>query len=116
MTLSTEADDAATTAARTLLLTRYPAARFDATGKVAVAGFLCSPGAPGAARIRVSHRTLFPGSALTGLSFADAAAEEHLLVSAYADLLRENGWQVEELPGNRARLLVSAPPCPQCTP
>lgn len=62
----------------------------------------------------MSHRTQFPG-VLTGLSFADAAAEEHVLVSAYADLLREHGWSVRELRTDRPRLLVSPPPCRECS-
>ncbi|MFB6840254.1 hypothetical protein [Streptomyces sp. NPDC056361] len=106
-------DEVMTSAARALLLTRHPAATFDATGKVATAGFLCSSGLPGAAQVRVSHRTVFP-SVLNGLSFADAAAEEYVLVSAYADLLREHGWSVRELRGNRPHLLLSAPLCPEC--
>ncbi|WP_331718756.1 hypothetical protein [Streptomyces sp. NBC_00212] len=114
-TSTPDPDDAVTAAVRSLLLTRHPAARLDATGKVATAGFLCSPGAPGSAQARVSHRTQFPGSALTGLSFADAAAEEHVLVSAYADLLREHGWSVRELRTDRPRLLISSPPCPECS-
>ncbi|MFJ3365834.1 hypothetical protein [Streptomyces anthocyanicus] len=107
-------DEAVTAAVRALLLTRHPAAQLDAAGKVATAGFLCSPGAPGSAKARVSHRTRFPG-VLTGLSSADAAAEEHLLVSAYADLLRGRGWSVRELRGDRPRLLLSSPACPECS-
>ncbi|MEX2985636.1 hypothetical protein [Streptomyces sp. C36] len=113
MTLSPDLTEAVTAAARALLLTRRPAAQLDATGRVATAEFLCSPGAPGSAQARVSHRTQFPG-VLTGLSFADAAAEEHVLVSAYADLLREHGWSVREPRIQRPGLLVSPPPCPAC--
>lgn len=107
-------DEAMTAAARALLLTRHPAATFDATGKVSAAGFLCSSGLPGTAQVRVSHRIAFPGSSLNGASFADAASEEYVLVSAYADLLREHGWSVRELPTDRHRLLLSAPLCPEC--
>ncbi|MFD9453466.1 AAA family ATPase [Streptomyces sp. NPDC059985] len=109
-----EPDDALTAAARALLLAFHPAARFDATGKVAVAGFLCSPGAPGHGQVRVSHRTPFP-SVLNGLTFADAEAEEYVLVSAYADLLREHGWSVRELGSTRPGLLLSPPGCPACS-
>ncbi|MFF6903317.1 hypothetical protein [Streptomyces hydrogenans] len=111
--LITDPDEAMTTAARALLLSCHPAATFDATGKVSTAGFLCSSGLPGAAQVRVSHHTAFP-STVNGLSFADAVAEEYVLVSAYADLLREHGWSVRELPTDRPRLLLSAPLCPEC--
>ena len=106
--------DAVADAARTLLVTRHPAARIDVTGTVSGAGFLCSPGAPGSGRARVGHRTQFPG-VLTGLSFADAAAEEHVMVSAYADLLQAHGWSVRELQHTRPALLVSTPACPGCS-
>ncbi|MFZ3476041.1 hypothetical protein ACODT4_44430 [Streptomyces sp. 2.9] len=108
-------DEVVTAAARSLLRTQHPAAQFDATGKVATGGFLCSPGAPGHVQVRVSHRTPFP-SVLNGISFHDAAAEEHFFVSAYADLLREHGWSVRELgSSNRPGLLLSTPPCPGCS-
>lgn len=106
-------DEAVSNAARDLLLTRYRAAQFDATRRVSTAGFLCSPGAPGSGKVRVCHRTRFP-SVLNGLTFADAAAEEYVLVSAYADLLRANGWSVRERQG-RSALLVSTPACPECS-
>ncbi|MGW0604146.1 hypothetical protein [Streptomyces sp. NPDC002640] len=101
--------DPVTTAVTTLLLAHHPKAKFDATGAVVTAGFLCSPGAPGSAQARVSHRTPFPSSA-NGLSFEGVAAEEYVLVAAYADLLREHGWTVIDRTTNRPRLLVSKPP------
>ncbi|MFJ1757369.1 hypothetical protein [Kitasatospora sp. NPDC088134] len=107
-------DDAVAGAARDLLLTRYPAAQFDATGRVSVTGFVYAPGAPGDGKARIGHRTPFP-SPLNGISFADAAAEEYVLVSAYADLLRARGWSVRELKTTRPALLASPPACPDCS-
>ncbi|MFD5615848.1 hypothetical protein [Kitasatospora sp. NPDC127060] len=108
-------DEAVSSAARALLLTRHPEAKFDATRLVSVAGFLSGPGAPGSAQVRVCHRTRFPG-VLSGLTFGDAAAEEHVLVSAYADLLRAHGWSVREIRFNkRPSLLASTPACPECS-
>ncbi|MEU6184012.1 hypothetical protein [Streptomyces coeruleorubidus] len=98
-----------------LLLTRHPAATFDTTGAVATAGFLCTPGVPGSAQARVSHRSPFP-SAANGLSFAAAAAEEYVLVAAYADLLAAHGWTVTDRTTNRPRLLVSASAAPRLPP
>ncbi|MFG2844223.1 hypothetical protein ACGF12_13775 [Kitasatospora sp. NPDC048296] len=110
----TDLDEEVSSAARALLLTRHSEAKFDAARLVSVAGFVCGPGAPGRAQVRVCHRTRFPG-VLSGLTFADAAAEEHVLVSAYADLLRAHGWSVREIRFNkRLSLLTSTPACPQC--
>ncbi|WP_229914031.1 hypothetical protein [Streptomyces capitiformicae] len=95
-----------TAAVTALLLTRHPTATFDTTGAVATAGFLCSPGAPGSAQTRVCHRAPFP-SVFNGRSFTDIEAEEYVLVAAYADLLRDDGWTVTELPPDRPGLLVS---------
>lgn len=95
-----------TTAVAELLRMRHPEAQLDAAGGVTAAGFLCSPGAPGSGQVRVGHRAPFP-TATTGGTFADNAAEEFVLVSAYADLLREHGWIVRELGTDRPRLLVS---------
>ncbi|MEV7887478.1 hypothetical protein ACWD3I_25835 [Streptomyces sp. NPDC002817] len=101
-----DATEAVTTAATTLLLAHHPAAKFDATGAVATAGFLSAPGVPGSAQARVAHRAPFP-SALNGRTFADNAAEEFVAVAAYADLLREHGWTVTEVWTTRPGLLVS---------
>ncbi|GAB2925533.1 hypothetical protein [Streptomyces heilongjiangensis] len=105
----TEDNTAAVTAAATaLLLAHHPAATFDTTGAVATPGFLCSPGWPGSAQARVSHRAPFP-RADNDRTFAGNAAEEFVLVAAYADLLREDGWTVREVTTTRPGLLVSKP-------
>ncbi|MFD5417531.1 hypothetical protein ACFWJT_05820 [Streptomyces sp. NPDC127069] len=61
----------------------------------------------------MSHRAPFPAM-LDRATFDGATAEEHVLVSAYADLLRDHGWSVRELPGQRARLRHSSAACPAC--
>lgn len=105
-----EATDAEVTArASAVLAEKYAAAVFDETGKVARPGFLVAPGAPGAGRARVQHRTLFPSDERSELSFADAAAEEFVLVEAYADLLGAAGWEVQCRPATRPNLLVAPP-------
>lgn len=101
-------DQEATAAAAELLLTRHPAAQFDTYSRVTTAGFLCAPGWPGRRQVRIAHRTLFP-DAVNGLTFADAAAEEHVLVAVYADLLRAHGWTVKEIMTTRPGLLASQP-------
>ncbi|EGX59188.1 MULTISPECIES: hypothetical protein [Streptomyces] len=105
----TEDETAAVAAAATaLLLAHHPAATFDATGAVATAGFLCLPGAPGTEQARVGHRAPFP-RADNDRTFAGNAAEEFVLVAAYADLLREDGWMVREVTTTRPGLLISKP-------
>ncbi|MEV7197982.1 hypothetical protein AB0N81_40240 [Streptomyces sp. NPDC093510] len=99
-------DQAVTLAATALLLQRYPAAQFDEYSRVLTAGFLCSPGWPGRGQVRVGHHVPFP-DAINGYSFADVAAEEHVFVAAYADLLRADGWTVREVMTTRPKLLVS---------
>ncbi|MFJ8677305.1 hypothetical protein [Streptomyces sp. NPDC093589] len=91
------------------LSAHYPRAAFDATGAVARAGFLASPGLPGSGTVRVSHRELFPSSA-GGKSFADIAEAERAHVDAYAQLLCELGWLATDRTTNRPRLLVSKEP------
>lgn len=105
----TEDRTAAVAAAATaLLLAHHPAAKFDTTGAVAAAGFVCLPGAPGSGQARVGHRAPFP-RADNDRTFAGDAAEEFVLVAAYADLLRENGWTVREVTTTRPGLLVFKP-------
>ncbi|MEJ8654703.1 hypothetical protein WKI65_43395 [Streptomyces sp. MS1.AVA.3] len=102
-------DDVVVARAVAVLAEHHPAAVFDpVNGGVSRPGFLVAPGAPGQGRARVQHRTLFP-SALSGVSFADAAAEEFVLVDAYADLLRACGWEVQYRSTTRPNLLVSPP-------
>lgn len=92
-----------------VLAERHPAAVFDRVGGgVSRPGFLVGPGVPGQGRARVQHRTLLPG-ALSGATPADASAEEFVAVEAYADLLREHGWEVRYRPTTRPNLLVSPP-------
>ncbi|WP_327359762.1 hypothetical protein [Streptomyces sp. NBC_01304] len=92
-----------------VLSEHHPAAQLDVNGGVSRPGYLVAAGAPGRGQARVQHRTLFPG-ATSGVSFADAAAEEFVLVEAYADLLRAEGWAVRYRPTTRPNLLVSPPP------
>lgn len=101
-------DDVVVAKAVAVLAEHHPAAVLDDSGAVSRPGFLVGPGAPGQGRARVQHRTLFP-SALSGLSFADAAAEEFVAVEAYADLLRACGWEVRYRPTTRPNLLLSPP-------
>ncbi len=102
------ADDQVVRSAIAVLAEHHSAAAFDETGRVSRPGFLVAAGAPGQERVRVQHRTLFP-SALSGLSFADAAAEEFVLVETYADLLRAHGWEVRYRSTTRPNLLASPP-------
>lgn len=104
-------DETATVASEVaaLLAVHHPTAKFDASGAVVSAGFLCAPGAPGSGQARVGHHALFPSS-LNESSFHGNSAEEHVLVGAYADLLRGLGWTVtEQLKTQRPCLLVSRP-------
>ncbi|MGW8679627.1 hypothetical protein ACWGNN_00910 [Streptomyces sp. NPDC055817] len=80
-----------------LLGAHHPEARLDATGRVVSAGFSSSPGLPGDERVRVGHEVPLPSS-LNDRTFTDNEAEEHVLVGAYADLLRSAGWDVKEIP------------------
>ncbi|MFI8932367.1 hypothetical protein ACIG3E_32470 [Streptomyces sp. NPDC053474] len=98
-------DDVVVADAVAVLAEHHPAAVFSEAGAVVRPGFLVAPGAPGQGRARVQHRTLFP-SALSGVSFDDAAAEEFVAVEAYADLLRAGGWEVRYRPTTRPNLLV----------
>ncbi|GGX51581.1 hypothetical protein GCM10010341_86360 [Streptomyces noursei] len=103
-----ESIDDVVAAVTAVLAEHHPAAVLDETGAVSRPGFLVAPGAPGQRRARVQHRTLFP-SALSGVSFADAAAEEFVFVEVYADLLRAYGCEVRYRPTTRPNLLVSPP-------
>ncbi|WP_331750923.1 hypothetical protein OG215_36940 (plasmid) [Streptomyces globisporus] len=102
-------DEEVAARAGAVLAEKHAAAVFDETEKVARPGFLVAPGASGAGRARVQHRTLFPSDERSTLSFADAAAEEFLLVEAYADLLRAAGWEVQYRSATRPNLLVAPP-------
>ncbi|GAB2717830.1 hypothetical protein [Kitasatospora kifunensis] len=97
-----------TAAVAALLRLHHPAAQLDVNGRVVTAGFLCAPGAPDSGTVRVGHRVAFP-STLNGHTFEGNAAEEFVLVGAYADLLRTGGWTVRELRGDRPRLLARRP-------
>lgn len=105
-------DDAVVAQVVAVLAEHHPAAVFDESDAVSRPGFLAAPGAPGQGQARVQHRTLFP-SALSGVSFADAAEQELVFVEAYADLLRARGWEVRYQPTTRPNLLVSPPAEPR---
>ncbi|MEV6680673.1 hypothetical protein AB0N09_27985 [Streptomyces erythrochromogenes] len=44
-----------------------------------------------------------------GRTFDDVASEESLQTAVYGQLLREQGWMVDDRTTNRPRLLVSMP-------